>query len=85
MVAIGVQSSCCHHDVYKTEVATLHVSIMPPKKKRSSPAAKKPAKSTCNFATLLLLAFYEYKKKSCSLFARSFSMMLVAFDQVCRA
>ena len=40
---------------------------------------------TCNFATYLLLAFNEYKKKSCSLFARSFSMMLLTFDQVFRA
>ena len=39
----------------------------------------------CNFATLILLAFYEHKQKSCSLFARSFSMMLLTFDQVCRA
>jgi hypothetical protein len=37
---------------------------------------------TCNFATCLLLAFHEYKKKSCSLFARSFNMMLLTFDQV---
>jgi hypothetical protein len=29
-----------------------------------------------------LLAFHEYKKKSCSLFARSFNMMLLTFDQV---
>ena len=40
---------------------------------------------TCNFATYILLAFNEYKKKSCSLFARSFSMMLLTFDQVYRA
>jgi hypothetical protein len=43
------------------------------------------ASNTCNFTTLFLLAFYEYKKKSCSLFARSFSLMLLTFDQVCRA
>jgi hypothetical protein len=40
---------------------------------------------TCNFATYLLLAFIEYRKRSCSLFARSFNMMLLTFDQVCRA
>ena len=33
---------------------------------------------------IFLLAFYEYKKKTCSLFARSFNIMLLTFDQVCR-
>jgi hypothetical protein len=38
---------------------------------------------TCNFAAFFLLAFNEYKKKSCSLFASSFNMRLLTFDEVC--
>ena len=38
----------------------------------------------CLSIVIFLLAFYEYKKKTCSLFARSFNIMLLTFDQVCR-